>query len=481
MNSGDLPKPTGEQDAQPSGTPPLGAAPDKESEHQTPFPANVERAMRADLEKALSKKIDEPGDCCDDDEGEDDEDSAGTSRLFDALTAWAGTNRMARRDSIKVNVHFIPRLVSAFLSAIKSLTGIVLFITCAVVLFNLIGPTPFPTGLSALFWILFVGTLAQLILAIIPWIQAARTKAFVARLVKKHGTKNVPNLLDYAHRKRKLLSGTAAYEALARFLAKENEVGHVFWIAGKKSGEVPSLPTEFEPRVLNERDSTFRDLWAATTGETKVLSTDLDPLRAMWRNIHLKGGGIRFFWLVLFLGVNLAGDLTTGNLSIPTVLFALWLFLMLTRPAEQGRLDDRWYAIPGGVFVDERAGHAMTRFRIISACDGNLSIVQQNRYKWRVFASDGDKKFGRAATRAEIDMLLAAWQTRVTDRSTKELVLAVDPEALEEKESGERNDEKGSGDWRVIDGKLHPPPSQPQWHCKSRREPNERSTKTKPS
>lgn len=276
------------------------------------------------------------------------------------------------------------------------------------------------------------------------WVAGGMGLAFLVMHLQRRKAKNVAKqlatdasiqegarLLASAKALRPTLSERHVFNDLAKELALRGKTGAVYRVhfPGGRDGAVP-IVDPFEPRLLNETDPTFSELYNAIgagdhfhrgTAEDDGIAGDRRLGKSVKRNMALQGGILsRLFMLLLFI----KEAVISYDAGRPTKFFVLFAVLLLSfffiSPSGGGYFG--WYLVPGGVYLRlfkhrfHKGAHALMKR---SECV--LMLVQMTHDIYLAYVTNGDKSRATRLTRRETQLLVSGWLSDVETPEAEKL------------------------------------------------------------
>lgn len=282
-------------------------------------------------------------------------------------------------------------------------------------------PVTLTSGFGSFIFIMLVAIFISFLLGILPWWQKRRARKIAERIFEDDPNAPLPVAIKRMRAKAPYLSQCAGEVQMAILLAQvTHEVNYIVRMAPEKSfWRVNATDVDFEPRPLNESDATFNELAEATAAEAdhdagfRFTRPDDLPLRALRRNIWLKGGYLSLIITFLFWFRSAYDFYQTGS---PDFFFFLWSFFFASKlfaPATGGLRSANWYLIPRGILIDQRNLDPETPYFMADRLDASLVLHQQSKRMWNVHVAATHGSGSITATNREVEMLLRCWTSKV--------------------------------------------------------------------
>lgn len=217
-------------------------------------------------------------------------------------------------------------------------------------------------------------------------------------------------------------SRSSPLSEMAKLLVRRGRLGET--VRMQRKGEfapVQPLTVVFEPRLLDESDSAFAELEAATTcqpaaagGASLAAPIDRDDstmLRHVKRNLKLRGGWAFVVMFATFLLRSAWESYQRGAITWELPFWAAMTLLFLIGP-DRGVLSGRaqWLLAPGGLLV-RKAVRRSTRsqLHLFDRRRSVLCMSQHRQKRWLVVVADTEACELTLTTDREADFLLRAW------------------------------------------------------------------------
>jgi hypothetical protein len=216
-------------------------------------------------------------------------------------------------------------------------------------------------------------------------------------------------------------------------LAKKGHVGQVVRLRwSKHQSRIRPINEPFEPKMLDETDSAFRELRAAYLSQVKAAEADdaegqfagISLWKTLRRNLIVRSGG----WLGLagfgfYFGRETVDALQRRTfrplMAIQTLVLLLVLIDFFSTTAMSRK---QWSIVPGGLMLrTARLRHATSRLHVFGRAESLLCLYQMGRRSWILCVADGDESDCAVVTTRETELLVAAWLSPVAPPSVERL------------------------------------------------------------
>jgi len=217
-------------------------------------------------------------------------------------------------------------------------------------------------------------------------------------------------------------SRSSPLSEMARQLVKKGRLGETVRMQWKgEFAPVQPLTVAFEPRLLDESDSAFAELEAATTPAvaagrepappTSAAGDDAMALRHIQRNLKLRGGWAFIVMFTAFLLRSGWESYQRGTITWELLFWTAILFLFLLGP-DRGLFSRQaqWLLTPGAVLV-RKAVRRSTRsqLHLFDRRKGVLCLSQHRTKQWLAVVADAEGCEQALVTDREAQFLLRAW------------------------------------------------------------------------
>ncbi len=271
-------------------------------------------------------------------------------------------------------------------------------------------------GLSLVTTVLLAIPIGILVLIGVPaLIQYFRMKRMAKRLAAAATPHDMQSILMEARRARPLMTDKSLLKNLAVALAKEGKTGAAFRLHFPKGRDsVKAIDDPFEPRLLNETDPAFDDLYSATVESSGGNAEDLEAgavgvAKGIRRNVALKGGIWPRVLLILLFAKEAYFSLQAGQATTGLYLFGAFLAAFFFISPGGGSFLG-WYLVPGGVYLRVLNGKVTKReYRLLDRTNSVLVVAQATRDQYWAYVTNGTIYREARFTRRETRLLLGGW------------------------------------------------------------------------